>query len=133
LDKYSVNDFIPELNTTVGDALLKVHRSYLKAVEPFLTDPDLHALSHITGGGIVGNTKRVVPENLILKIDWQAWQWPPLFEFIRQTGGIAVEEMRHVFNLGIGMILICAAPAAGRFVQTLQNADEKPVILGEII
>lgn len=133
LGKYTVNDFIPELNTTIGEALLKVHRSYLKVIEPLLADPDLHALSHITGGGIVGNTSRVVPENLTLRIDWQTWEWPPLFEFIRQTAGIDVDEMRHVFNLGIGMILICAAPAADRIRLALQGAGEKPVILGEIV
>jgi len=133
LDKYSVTDFIPELNATIGNALLAVHRSYLKVIEPLLNDPELHGLSHITGGGIVGNTRRIVPENLILKIDWQAWQWPPLFEFIRQTGGIAIEEMRHVFNLGIGLVLACAAPAVDRFRQTFQAAGEKPIILGEIV
>jgi hypothetical protein len=113
-------------NATIGNALLAVHRSYLKVIEPLLNDPELHGLSHITGGGIVGNTRRIVPENLILKIDWQAWQWPPLFEFIRQTGGIAIEEMRHVFNLGIGLVL--AVPlrlliVSGRLYKLLVKND----------
>ena len=133
LAEHSVTDFIPELNTTVGDALLAIHRSYLKAVRPFLTDPDLHALSHITGGGIVGNTSRVVPANLTLKIDWEAWKWPPLFELIRQAGRIDIDEMRKAFNLGIGLILICDRSAGDNFFQTLQQAGEQPVFMGEIV
>lgn len=132
LSKYSVTDFIPELNASVGEALLTVHRSYLKVIEPMLSDPDLHALSHITGGGIVGNTSRVVPKNLTLKVDWTAWELPPLFRFIQKTGEIDEEEMRHVFNLGIGMILICDASAVDRFRQVLQKVGEKPIILGAI-
>ncbi|HPC35286.1 MAG TPA: phosphoribosylformylglycinamidine cyclo-ligase [Candidatus Marinimicrobia bacterium] len=132
LTKYSVTDYIPELNATIGDALLAIHRSYLNAIEPLLADPDLHALSHITGGGIIVNTSRVVPENLTLKINWQAWEWPPLFKFIQKTGEIDVEEMRRVFNLGIGMIIICAASAVDKFCQVLLKTGEKPVILGEI-
>ncbi|MFH1213754.1 MAG: phosphoribosylformylglycinamidine cyclo-ligase [Candidatus Neomarinimicrobiota bacterium] len=133
LAEHSVTDFIPELNTTVGDALLAIHRSYLKAVRPFLIDRNLHALSHITGGGIVGNTSRVVPANLTLKIDWEAWKWPPLFEFIRQAGRIDIDEMRKAFNLGIGLILICDRSAGDDFFQTLQQAGEPPVFMGEIV
>jgi len=133
LSKYTVNDFIPELNTTIGDALLTVHRSYLQVIEPLLTDPALHALSHITGGGIVGNTRRVIPENLTLKINWQAWSHPPIFQLIQRTGEIDESEMRHVFNLGIGMILLCDSPSVGKISQTLRNAGEKPIVVGEII
>ena len=132
LTKYSVTDFIPELNATIGDALLAIHRSYLNVIEPLLADPDLHGLSHITGGGIIGNTSRIVPENLTLKINWQAWEWPPLFKFIQKTGEIDIEEMRRVFNLGIGMIIICAASAVDKFSQVLQKSGEKAVILGEV-
>jgi len=133
LAKYSVTDFSAELNTTIGDALLAVHRSYLKAIEPLLGDPDLHALSHITGGGIIGNTSRVVPENLTLKIDWQVWQRPAIFQLIQDTGEIDENEMRHVFNLGIGMILICAVSAVDKICRTLQDSGEKPLVLGEIV
>ena len=132
LTKYSVTDYIPELNATIGDALLAIHRSYLNVIEPLLADPDLHGLSHITGGGIIGNTSRIVPENLTLKINWQAWEWPPLFKFIQKTGEIDIEEMRRVFNLGIGMIIICAASAVDKFSQVLQKSGEKAVILGEV-
>ncbi|HRU46188.1 MAG TPA: AIR synthase-related protein, partial [Candidatus Marinimicrobia bacterium] len=81
---------------------------------------------------IIGNTSRIVPENLTLKINWQAWEWPPLFQFIQKTGEIDIEEMRRVFNLGIGMIIVCAASAVDKFSQVLQKSGERPVIMGEV-
>ncbi len=104
--RFSPTDTLSDLAMPLGDALLAVHRSYLHVVQPLLEKKLLHGLSHITGGGIVGNTKRVVPKHLRLEIDWSAWQLPPLFAMIQREGNIADEEMRHVFNLGIGLILI---------------------------
>ncbi len=104
--KYTVHTHSDELGMSVGEALLAVHRSYLYEVKPLLQNDAVLAVSHITGGGIVGNTSRVVPKGLELRIDWQSWEWPPLFRFIQNAGSIEELEMRHVFNLGIGLILI---------------------------
>ncbi len=64
---------------------------------------DLKGISHITGGGIVGNTKRILPNGLKLKIDWSKWEVPPIFKLIQDAGDISDEEMREVFNMGIGL------------------------------
>lgn len=105
--KYHVNDTVEELGGTIADALLAVHRSYAPIILPILPDNLISGLSHITGGGIVGNTNRIVPEGLALDIDWNAWQLPPIFQLIQREGNISDEEMRHVFNLGIGLIIVC--------------------------
>jgi len=97
-----------------------------------LEDADLHAISHITGGGIVGNTIRVIPAGLKLQIDWDAWEWPSLFNYIQRQGEVDVEEMRHVFNLGIGLILIVNSNAVQRLLTDLRASGEEPIIIGQI-
>lgn len=133
LEKYAITDFVDMLGMTIGEALLQIHRSYLTAVMPLIHDPELHALSHITGGGIIGNTIRVLPENLQLKIDWNAWEWLPIFRLIRDIGEVDSEEMKRVFNLGIGMIMIVVKTAVGHFTEMLRKSGEQPVIVGEVV
>jgi phosphoribosylformylglycinamidine cyclo-ligase len=129
--KYSTETHFDELGGTLGDALLAVHRSYLNIIYPLLQKNLVNALSHITGGGIIGNTKRILPEGTALEIDWNSWNIPPLFSIIQQAGNIPQEEMRAAFNLGIGMI-ICADE---KNVEAIMNEciAENPVILGRII
>ncbi|MFP4529057.1 MAG: phosphoribosylformylglycinamidine cyclo-ligase [Candidatus Kapaibacterium sp.] len=130
LEKFRADEKIDELGKTVGEAMLEIHRSYLKTVRPLLREDLVRGISHITGGGIVGNTLRVVPEGLALEIDWKAWDQPYIFKLIQETGDIADEEMRHVFNLGIGMILIVRPEDADRVMK--MTASENPVIIGKI-
>lgn len=132
LGKHDVNDYVDSLGCTVGEEMLKVHRSYLKPVAPLLEHAGLHGISHITGGGIMGNTKRVVPEGLEISIDWNAWEWLPVFKYIKEVGGIADEEMRRVFNLGIGLILLVDPENVDEFTDQLTSAGEKISLLGEI-
>ncbi len=133
LKKYSVNDKIEALDGILGDELLKVHRSYLDVVRPFLKSHSLHGISHITGGGICGNTKRILTEDLKLSIDWDSWEWLPIFKLIMDSGEIPIEEMRKVFNLGIGLILVVEKNNSSEFLNTLQQNGEKPVIVGSIV
>jgi phosphoribosylformylglycinamidine cyclo-ligase len=102
--KYDVNDVVDEIGGTIGDALLAVHRSYLDIIGKLKSIEGLRALSHVTGGGIVGNTQRVTPEGLALDIDWAAWNRPAIFDLIQKTGNVPEEDMRRTFNLGIGLI-----------------------------
>lgn len=132
LGKHKVEDYVDDLGCTVGEEMLKIHRSYLKPVSPLLEKPGLHGISHITGGGIFGNTKRVVPDNFNIKIDWKAWEWLPVFKYIQELGGVSDEEMRHVFNLGIGLILIVAPDSVDDFTDNLNEFEENTFILGEI-
>ncbi|MBC8491312.1 MAG: phosphoribosylformylglycinamidine cyclo-ligase [Candidatus Marinimicrobia bacterium] len=132
LKHHKVDDYIEELGAVLGDVLLKIHRSYLPIIKPFLGNTDLHGISHITGGGIEGNTSRILPDGMKLEVDWDAWKWLPIFSYIQSRGDIATEEMRRVFNLGIGLILIVEKNAVGYFVELLKKSREYPVVLGLI-
>ncbi|MEW6509433.1 MAG: phosphoribosylformylglycinamidine cyclo-ligase [Bacteroidota bacterium] len=133
LGPYALDQFIAELGTTLGEALLAVHRSYLRTVQPLLRRFDVRGLSHITGGGIVGNTSRVLPKRRTLRVDWGAWQKPPIFDLIQKTGDVPEEDMRRTFNLGIGMIVIVPAAQAEGVVSFLAKRREPAVILGEVV
>ena len=102
-----VDSYVPELGSTLGEALLAVHRSYASAVQPVLSR--VHGLAHITGGGIAGNLVRILPPDARAEVDAGSWPLPPLFRMIQRGGRVSDEEMRDVFNLGIG--LIAALPA----------------------
>ncbi len=131
-DKYGVDDYIDTLGCTIGDELLKVHRSYLKPIRELIRTSKPAGFSHITGGGIVGNTRRILPDGLGLYIDWAAWDEPPVFDLIRKTGPVDEEEMRNVFNLGIGLIAVVSKDDADRSMRILSGLGESPVIVGEI-
>lgn len=107
---------LPGSEATVVDALLAVHRSYADAIRPVLGM--IHGMAHITGGGIGGNLVRVLPKHCEAVIDSQSWPWPPLFRAIADGGGVSVDEMREVFNLGVGMI----AAVAPEDVDAVQGA-----------
>ena len=99
-----VGDPFPEDGRTVAEVLLDVHRSYFQAIGPVLGR--VHALAHITGGGIPGNLIRVLPEGSEALVDAGAWPWPPVFRVLTRAGQVALSEMRRVFNLGVGMIAV---------------------------
>ena len=103
---------LPGTDGTIGDALLAVHRSYFAAVSPVLEL--VHGLAHITGGGIAGNLVRVLPEDCQAIIDPGTWRWPALFTTIAEGGSVPVDEMRDVFNLGVGMIAVVPPQAVDR-------------------
>src|SRR6202049_2036806 len=91
--------FVPELGTTLADALLAPHRSYLSAVRPLVERDLVKGLAHITGGGITENVPRALPEGCAAEIDRRAWDVPPLFRFLQQRGSIATDEMFRAFNM----------------------------------
>jgi phosphoribosylformylglycinamidine cyclo-ligase len=136
LDKFDLEKHIDELNGTLADALLAVHRSYQQSIHPLLqqatTAKHIHALSHITGGGIEGNTYRVVPKGLKLAIDWNAWERPALFNLIRRAGNVPEEDLRRTLNLGIGLIIIAGKHGADVVIRALKKKSEQPFVIGEI-
>jgi phosphoribosylformylglycinamidine cyclo-ligase len=136
--RYHINDSPAELQgVSIADALLKVHRSYLspisRVLEKFSPTKDIHALSHITGGGIVGNTSRVLAAGLELQVDWSAWERPAIFGLIQRGGNVPEEDMRRAFNLGIGLVIIANPSSIEGITQTLREAGEEPVILGSVV
>jgi len=121
------------IDGTLGDALLKPHRSYQKVLREVRQQRALHGVAHITGGGIAGNVSRLLRSPLQMRVNWDAWQWLPLFQLLQKHGNVAVEEMREVFNLGIGMVFIVDCEAALAFFERLKVLGEEPVRIGEII
>jgi phosphoribosylformylglycinamidine cyclo-ligase len=104
----------PALDRSLADALLAVHRSYFEALWPLIEAGRLHALAHITGGGLIENIPRVLPPGTAVELDRAAWSVPPIFRLIRELGRIPEDEMARVFNLGIGMVALLSpadAPA----------------------
>jgi phosphoribosylformylglycinamidine cyclo-ligase len=95
----------PDLKGTLGEALLATHVCYYKPLKPFLKR--IHGLAHITGGGFVGNVPRILPEGVAVSIDKKSWEVPPIFNLIQREGRINDAEMYRVFNMGIGMVVIC--------------------------
>jgi phosphoribosylformylglycinamidine cyclo-ligase len=130
--RFDIDTVLPELGTTMGEALLAVHRSYLNPVKPLLAHDLLHAMSHITGGGIVGNTKRVMPRGRTPKIDWRAWERPLLYGLIQRSGDVPEEDMRRTFNLGVGLILVVSPKEADRVIRSLLRRGERPMVIGEV-
>ncbi len=125
-----LSDQLGDTGSTVADALLAVHRSYLRAVMP--TIDRVHALAHITGGGIGGNLVRMLPTGCEAVIETDSWELPPLFKILQQAGSISTEEMREVFNLGVGLVAVLPGDAVGA-VQAAAGAEGVTTwIMGEV-
>jgi len=116
----------------LGNELLKVHKSYLKLIELLKGNIEILAFSHITGGGILGNTKRVVPDNLKMNVDWNAWKLPKIFKLIKESGNIPDEEMRKAFNLGIGLIAIADKSDVEKILSIASTINENGIVIGSI-
>lgn len=130
--RIKLTQYMDSLGCTLSEELMKVHRSYLKIIRVVLSEVKVASISHITGGGIIGNTTRVVPLNLKMNIDWKAWKQPPVFELIQRTGKISDSEMRKVFNLGIGLIFIVREKYLEKLKEILKKHKEKYFLIGEI-
>lgn len=117
------------LGCTLAEALLAVHRSYLAPVTQFWPRVDLAALCHITGGGFTDNLPRVLPDGVAVEIDAATWDVLPIFRLIAERGPVDVDEMRRVFNLGIGMIAITGTVDAS----ALEGLDEPPIRIGRVV
>ena len=132
LVKYNLNDKIPKLNRTLGEELLSVHRSYLSLIKLIKNNLEVKGISHITGGGIIGNTKRILPKGLKLRIEWESWQVPTIFKLIQEAGNISDEEMREVFNMGIGLVFVVSKGDKKSLMEYAQELKENPVAIGKV-
>ncbi len=117
---------------TLGESLLTPTRLYVKPALAAIRDGGVHALAHITGGGLTENLPRVLPEGLGAQIDLDAWDLPPVFGWMAETGGIAEAEMLKTFNCGIGMIVVCAADQAEALTALLVEAGETVSRIGTV-
>jgi phosphoribosylformylglycinamidine cyclo-ligase len=103
----SFDSVVPELGTTIGEALLSTHRSYLSTLQPLVGRQLVKGMAHITGGGITDNLPRMLPEGRVAIIDRSSWPVPPIFQFLARAGEVRDDEMLRAFNMGIGMIVAC--------------------------
>ena len=128
-----VDDWVEELGTTVGNALLKTHRCYYGPVSAVLKSFNIHGIVHITGGGFRSNIGRVLPKGLAAVVDTRGWQPPPLFGWLQRTGSIGSDEMYSTFNMGVGMILILSPEDLGGVKAELGALGEQPYWVGKIV
>lgn len=122
--------FAPE--QSLGDALLAPTRLYVKACLPLIKAGLVNGLAHITGGGLVENPPRMTPKSLNPVIDYSAFELPPVFKWLAETGGIAESEMHRTFNCGIGMLLSVAREDADKALSMLAENGETGIIVGEL-
>ncbi|MGH7569751.1 MAG: phosphoribosylformylglycinamidine cyclo-ligase [Gemmatimonadales bacterium] len=128
--KLELGDRFPETHRTVAQVLLDVHRSYAAALAPVITR--VHALAHITGGGIPGNLVRVLPEGCEAVVEAGAWPWPPLYRVLMRAGKVSLGEMRRVFNLGVGLIAVAARDDVVDLCRAAGRAGVDTWIIGEV-
>ena len=117
---------------TLGDALLAPTRIYVKAIHKLLPEYDIHAMAHITGGGLLENIPRVLPENAQAVIDEDSWQLPEVFQWLQANGNVETSEMHRTFNCGVGMVLVVDAAEADSIIKTLGQIGETAWRLGVI-
>jgi phosphoribosylformylglycinamidine cyclo-ligase len=116
---------VDELGTTIGEALLVPHRSYLPLIRPLLRSGVIKGMAHITGGGITDNLPRVLPEGVHAEIDRGAWEVPPIFRWLQKTGGVPDADMLRTFNMGIGLIVVAAEKNAASVLEALEDGGER--------
>jgi len=118
--RQALDTYYPELERTLGEELLEPHRCYYNQLKPLL--PVIKGLAHITGGGLLDNVPRVLPEEVGAQFNSQEWTVPPIFQLIQQRGNVERQEMYRVFNMGIGMVIICSPDNAHQLTKALPEA-----------
>ncbi len=118
---------------TIGEVLLVPTKIYVRSLLPLIKDGCIKAMAHITGGGLLENIPRVLPEKLGVKLDARKWEVPPVFSWIARMGNIESKEMMRTFNLGIGMVLIVSEQEAAEIQAKLEQAGERVWLIGKII
>lgn len=127
-----VDSVVPELQETVGEALLRPHRTYLPVVRPLLERRLIKGMAHITGGGLTENLPRTLPDGRRPKVDRGSWTVPPLFQWLQQAGNIADDEMFRAFNMGVGLVLVVDHARADEVLGQLSASGEAAWVLGHV-
>lgn len=122
-----LNTHYPELGKTLGEELLEPHQCYYHQLKPLL--PIIKGMAHITGGGLIGNVPRILPQGMAAQFRSRAWTIPPIFQLIQQRGNVSRDEMYRVFNMGIGMVIICSPEDVGQVTKVLPEAK----LVGEVV
>ncbi|MCR5880318.1 phosphoribosylformylglycinamidine cyclo-ligase [Phenylobacterium sp. J367] len=121
-----------EAGRTLAEALLAPTRIYVKTVLPHLKAGRISGLAHITGGGLIENPPRAIRPGLVPRFDWNAWDMPPVFHWLQETGGVAEHEMRRTFNCGVGLMLIVDPHDLPDVLEGLARDQEDAFVIGEL-
>jgi phosphoribosylformylglycinamidine cyclo-ligase len=130
---YNENTYLPDLGTTVGEALLQAHVSYLKPLEGLLDSGVIKGLAHITGGGLIDNIPRILPEGTAVEIRKGSWPVLPIFKLIQRMGNVPEPEMYRTFNMGVGMVVAASPQDLDTVKAHLQKRGTKVYEIGSII
>jgi phosphoribosylformylglycinamidine cyclo-ligase len=132
--KLRADSHVPDLGESIGEALLRTHRSYLPVIKPLLGKNVIKGMAHITGGGITDNLPRVLPPGTAARVNRTAWRVPAVFRWIGESGRVPEYDLRRALNMGIGLILVVAARDVDAVRQALLNAGEaNSVVIGDIV
>lgn len=129
---YTVETHIPELGKALGEELLTPTQIYTETILGLIRDLPIHGLVHVTGGGIDENIIRVIPQACKVKIDTSAWEFPAVFKFLQEAGGVSDHEMHRTFNNGIGMVLVVPGEIAQDLLDRLAAMGETAYLIGEV-
>ncbi|MCL5736670.1 MAG: phosphoribosylformylglycinamidine cyclo-ligase [Actinobacteria bacterium] len=133
LNDYSLDDRFPGFDETIAETLLRPTRIYVRSVRDLLdAKVPVRAMAHITGGGMIGNLSRVIPDGLCARLRFTDWRIPPMFRAVQNLGDISDEEMFKTFNMGIGFVLVIPESATDLAAARLQNSGETVIRLGEV-
>lgn len=130
---YDIDTYLPELSTTVGEELLKPHKSYVKSILQLRNVCDIKGIAHITGGGLPGNVERILPNNCLARINKQSWEIPPVFKMLQREGDVEEAEMCRVFNMGVGIVVIVSHDTVDTTLDLLSKSDDMPFVIGEVV
>ena len=129
--KLKVDSKVDDLELTIGEELLRVHRSYLKPVRGLLAKNVIKGMAHITGGGFIDNIPRILPDGMSVQIE-RVWPVPPIFQFLVDAGKVSLEERYRVFNMGIGMVLMIDPQNLSNVEQALKDQNEPFYLIGQV-
>ena len=129
----SVNDYVEELGTTLGETLLAPTKIYAAACNAVLEKSTVNGIIHITGGGFYENIPRIIPEGLGVEISLGSWEIPAVFQYIQNKGNVDMKEMFSTFNMGIGMMMAVDADKQAEILFALEQAGEKAAVIGKIV
>ena len=133
IDVHDAQLDMPLGGSTLGEQVLSPTRIYVRPVLELMQTVDVHALAHITGGGLPGNLNRVLPDNCHAVVKESSWQWPELFSWLMETANIERDEMYRTFNCGVGMVLVIAQADVEQSLNLLEAAGENAFVIGEIV
>ncbi len=131
--KYNVDTHLLELGTTVGEELLKPHKSYVKSILKLREVCNVKGIAHITGGGLPANVERILPMGCHAIIEKDRWEVPPIFGILQREGDVAEAEMYRVFNMGVGLVLALAPDAVSIALEFLKTSEESAHLIGEVV